>query len=104
MLRISPVEIGVPFCYLGKMNQSAKISDVLLPDAQLTGDSKPLSRSLLSVDSPEGRQCVAEHLKSCPYPHYEQAESPGLLLRIDADGCRTIGRFVNRNFRPLNRG
>lgn len=66
-----------------------------------TGDAKPLSESLKSVDSPEGRQRVAEFLKTTPYPQYEQADSPGLLVRIDADGKRTIGRFVDRKFQPL---
>jgi hypothetical protein len=42
---------------------------------------------------------VAEHLASLPFPHYEPApDSPGLLVRIDADGTRTLGRFVNRQF------
>ena len=63
-----------------------------------SGDAKPLSDCLQSVDSSEGRQRVAEHLKSRPYPHYEPADSPGLLIRIDADGKRTRGRFVNRRF------
>jgi hypothetical protein len=51
------------------------------------------------VDSPVGRKRVFEHLKTKPYPHYEAAaESPGLLVRIEADGKRTVGRFVNRQF------
>ena len=67
------------------------------------GDSKPLSECLSSVDSPEGRRRVTEHLKSRPYPHYEPAATPGLLVRIDADGKRTIGRFVNREFQPVKK-
>jgi hypothetical protein len=63
---------------------------------------KPLSACLESVDTPEGRQRVVEHLKSQPYPHYEAApDSPGLLVRIDADGKRTVGRFVNRHFQAV---
>src|SRR5258707_2406061 len=53
-----------------------------------SGDSKPLSECLLSVDSSEGRQRVAEHLKARPYPHYEQTDAPGLLVRIDSNGRR----------------
>jgi hypothetical protein len=68
------------------------------------GDSKPLSECLRTVDSPEGRQRVAEHLNSRPYPHYEPAESPGLLVRIESNGKRTIGRFVNRKFQAVKRG
>jgi hypothetical protein len=63
-----------------------------------SGDAKQLSDVLGSADSKEGRARVAEHLKARPYPHYEQAETPGLLVRIEADGRRTVGRFVNRQF------
>src|SRR5579863_9593795 len=63
-----------------------------------SGDAQPLSERLQSVDSPEGRQRVAEYLRTRPYPHYEQADSTGLLVRIDANGKRTLGRFVNREF------
>jgi hypothetical protein len=54
------------------------------------------------VDSAAGRQRVFEHLKTSPYPHYEAAAgSPSLLVRIEADGKRTVGRFVNRQFQPV---
>jgi len=67
-----------------------------------SGNVKPLSACLESVDSPAGRRRVFEHLETRPYPHYEAAaESPGLLVRIDADGRRTVGRFVNRQFQPV---
>lgn len=65
------------------------------------GDARPLSACLESVDSPEGRHRVANHLQAQPYPHYEQADAPGLLVRITADGKRTLGRFVNRQFQPV---
>ncbi len=67
------------------------------------GDSRPLSECLNSVDSPEGRQRVAEHLNQLPYPHYEPANSPGLLVRIEANGKRMIGRFVNREFQVVKK-
>ena len=65
------------------------------------GDAQSLSECLHSVDSPEGRQRVAEHLKSRPYPHYEPADAPGLLVRIESNGKRTIGRFINREFQAV---
>jgi hypothetical protein len=66
-----------------------------------SGAAKSLSECLESVDSPEGRQRLREHLESLPYPHYEPApDEPGWLIRIDADGTRTKGRFVQREFRP----
>jgi len=66
-------------------------------------DSRPLSECLRSVDSPEGRRRVAEHLKTQPYPHYEPADSPGLLTKIDSDGKRTLGSFVNRQFQAVKK-
>jgi hypothetical protein len=64
--------------------------------------SRPLSEYLESVDSPEGRQRVAAFLDSQPFPHYQpDPDRQGLLVRIDADGGRTLGRFVNRQFRPF---
>lgn len=65
------------------------------------GNAKPLSVCLKSVDSPAGRRRVVEHLKTRPYPHYEAAASPGLLVRIEANGQRTVGRFVHRQFQPV---
>src|SRR5262245_50979022 len=67
------------------------------------GDAKALSDILRDADSPEGRRRVADHLKSRPYPHYEPADSPGLLIRIEANGKRTCGRFVNRQFEPVKK-
>jgi hypothetical protein len=65
-------------------------------------DVQPLSACLGSVDGPAGRRRVAEFLETQPYPHYKPApDSPGLLVRIEADGARTVGRFVNRRFKPV---
>jgi hypothetical protein len=63
------------------------------------GAAMPLSQCLASVDSVEGRRRVAEYLDSRPFPHYEAApDAAGLLIRVDADGTRTLGRFVGREF------
>jgi hypothetical protein len=62
----------------------------------------PLSECLASVDSVAGRRRVAEYLASRPFPHYQPApDSPGLVVRVDADGTRTLGRFVGREFRAV---
>ncbi len=64
--------------------------------------AEPLSACLASVDAPAGRRRVTEYLETQPFPHFEPAaDSPGLLVRIDADGTRTVGRFVNRRFEPV---
>ena len=63
------------------------------------GAVRPLSECLDSVDSDQGRRRVAEYLQSQPYPHYVPApDAPGMLIRTEADGTRTLGRFVNRHF------
>jgi hypothetical protein len=66
--------------------------------------AQPLSACLDSVDTAEGRRRLAEYLETLPFPHYEPApEAPGLLYRIEADGRRTLGRFVRRQFRPVRK-
>src|SRR5688572_22335037 len=56
------------------------------------GDARPLSEAIASVDSDAGRQRVQAVLNAEPYPHFEQAPGrPGLLVKIDEDGTRTIG-------------
>ena len=121
------------------MSQPVKLSDALVLDARLAGETlersiagqvefwarlgraiepllqgtqalalsrnaaaRPLSACLAAVDSPAGRSRVAAFLQTQPYPHYEPApNSPGLLVRIEADGKRTLGRFVNRQFKVV---
>lgn len=61
--------------------------------------AKPLSECMRSVDSSKGRRRVSEYLKTLPFPHYEPAPGkPGYLRRIEADGTKTIGRFIKRKF------
>ena len=61
--------------------------------------AKPLSACLKSVDSSRGRRRVADYLKSQPFPHYEPVpHRPGFLMRIEADGTRAVGRFIQRRF------
>lgn len=64
--------------------------------------SKPLSNILMSVDSPAGRRRVKKHLQTLHFPHYEAADTPEFLVRIEADGRRTVGRFVKRKFKACN--
>ena len=67
--------------------------------------ARPLSECLAEVDSPKGRDRVVQFLQTQPYPHYEAAtDSPGLLIRIEANGQRTLGRFVNREFEAAQPG
>jgi hypothetical protein len=62
--------------------------------------TRPLSVCLESADSPTGRKRLEAFLRSQPFPHYEpHPDRSGLLVRTDSDGTRTVGRFVDRNFR-----
>jgi hypothetical protein len=66
--------------------------------------AQPLSSLMESVDSAAGRKRVAACLAKQPFPHYEpHPEQPGFLIRIDEDGKRTVGRFVNREFQAVSR-
>jgi hypothetical protein len=67
--------------------------------------TKPISECLETVDSPEGRRRVKEHLREGPFPHYEAApEGRGLIVRIEANGKRTLGKFKNREFQAIRGG
>jgi len=69
-----------------------------------TTSVRPLSVCLESVDSPEGHRRLVDFLKTQPYPHYEPApDGHGLLIRIEEDGKRSLGRFVNREFRLIEK-
>jgi len=66
------------------------------------GSQRPLSEAIQQVDTEAGRDRVRSYLQTQPFPHFEAApEAPGLLIKIDEDGTRTLGRFVNRIFQPL---
>ena len=65
------------------------------------GEARPMSELLASVGSPAGRKRLVSYLSERPLPHFEPAPGKsGLLVRIDQDGTRRVGRFVNRRFRP----
>ncbi len=70
---------------------------------QKAGKTQSLSSCLDSVDRPSGRRRVTDHLKSRPFPHYETyPKTPGVLIRIEADGTRTVGRFIDREFKAVD--
>ncbi len=64
-----------------------------------SGAPAALERILETVDTEEGHQRVRHYLESRPYPHFEDCpEEPGFLVKIEEDGTRTKGRFINRAF------
>lgn len=64
------------------------------------GEARPLSACLKSVNTRAGQARLSAVLAARPYPRFEPAPASGMLVKIDEDGTRTIGRFVNREFRP----
>lgn len=87
---------------LGRAVESVLRIDTALRLKQ-RGEDVPLSAALSAVDTPGGRDRVRAHLAARPYPHFEPAaDRPGLIVKIDEDGTRTVGRFVNRQFRPVS--
>lgn len=67
------------------------------------GEAVPLSELMKSVDTKAGRERVKAQQAARPFPHFEKAAGkPGQLVKIDADGKRTVGRFVNRVFVPAS--
>lgn len=66
------------------------------------GELRPLSACIESVDTQQGRERLQSYLATRPYPHFEASpEHPGLIVKIDADGTRTLGRFIHREFRAV---
>ena len=66
--------------------------------------ARPLSECLEMADSNEGRRRLNKYLNTIPYPHYAPAPNkPGLLIRTDKSGKRTVGRFVNREFQSATK-
>jgi ParD-like antitoxin of type II bacterial toxin-antitoxin system len=67
-----------------------------------SGTAQPLSKLLETADSPAGRERVDAALERQPFPHYRPHPGKrGLLERVEADGTRTVGRFVQREFQAV---
>lgn len=63
-----------------------------------SGKVRSLATAIAEVDSSVGRTRVADYLNQNPFPHFEASSRPGVIVKIDEDGTRTLGRFVNREF------
>ncbi|MGD0913391.1 MAG: hypothetical protein ABR928_15980 [Terracidiphilus sp.] len=64
-----------------------------------TAEAPTIGELLEVVDTPRGREMFQTFLESEPYPHYRaHPDQKGLLIRTEADGKETVGRFVNRRF------
>lgn len=66
---------------------------------QRSGTVRSLAERIQSVDTDAGRDRVRAYLESRPFPHFEACQDEaGMVVRIDENGTRTRGRFVNREF------
>lgn len=80
-----------------------------LPSASATEPSAPnllddpvarLTEVFHEMDGPEGRRRLAEFFARGPYPRFEPIEGdPTAFIKVDEDGTRTTGRFVDNEFR-----
>lgn len=68
-----------------------------------SAEAVPVSACLKRVGTAAGARRLAATLAARPFPHFEAADEPGCVIRIDASGKRTKGRFVNREFQPAKR-
>jgi hypothetical protein len=83
---------------IGRAVEGALRGDAALRLKQ-RGEVAPLSACLASVDTPAGRARVKAVVEGLPFPRFEPAPGRrGLLVRTEADGTRTVGRFVRRRF------
>lgn len=65
------------------------------------GKAEPLAKIFESIGTSKGKRRLRDYLQKQPYPHFEPAPGvPGHFVRIEANGRRTLGRFVKREFRP----
>jgi hypothetical protein len=89
---------------LGRAVEKVMRTDQLVA-LKRAGDAQLVSQSLAAVETPKGRQQLSKVLQQRPYPHFETAAGrPGFVIRIDASGTRTLGRFVQRVFTPAEPG
>jgi hypothetical protein len=62
----------------------------------------PLSHRARDIDTPAGRARTAAALATTSFPRFTvDPDRPGLVVKVDADGTRTLGRFVKRVFTPV---
>lgn len=66
-----------------------------------SGEVRPLSECIESVNTASGRARLSVALAERPFPHFEAASKRGLFVKIDENGKRTLGRFVEGEFRAV---
>lgn len=84
--------------------QLGKLVDALLDGRSRTealqrSTTRPLSELITTIGAPEGNARLKAYLDSEPFPHFEAHPTrKGILIRTEADGNRSLGRFVDSKF------
>lgn len=61
--------------------------------------AKSLSDYILRIDTEEGKKRLEEHLESLPFPHFKaDPDGSDLIIKIEKDGSKTLGKFVDREW------
>lgn len=80
-----------------------QLTDDLASQIPGLSDAKMAELAFDAVDSAKGRDRLARYLKAQPYPHYESDPSNrDLVVRVEENGTRVRGHFVNKNFVAVN--
>lgn len=82
---------------LGKTIEPLLYGDPTLPRTA-QNEVRSLEEALETVDRPQGRASLQAYLARLSFPHYEPTNNPNLLIRIEEDGSRTTGKFINGEF------
>ena len=89
--------------FLTKHYELDQISHDLASQIPALSDAKMPELALDAVDSVKGHDRLARYLKSRPYPHYEtDPTNRDLVVRIEENGTRVPGHFVNNAFVAVN--
>jgi len=67
-------------------------------------DGTSLADVLAPRSAEESRESLRAFMATQPFSHFEGIPGrPGLLARVEADGTRSVGRFVGRRWHPVDR-
>ena len=85
---------------LEMLNRSVKASllQVMEGTAATPRARKAALSRLASADATAGHKRFLKTMAAEPFPHYLDSDEPGFVVRIDEDGTRVKGRFVDRVF------
>lgn len=80
-----------------------QLTDDLASQIPGLSDARMAELALDASDSANGRDRLARYLKAQPYPHYKSDPSNrDLVVRVEENGTRIRGHFVNKNFVVVN--